>query len=267
MAHQAAPASPTHALVAPASSVTDSVKPAPSPISPGLKAVLQVEDRRNLLVDWDIEASNVMTVPRLESVDSIATRWTHSLSGAEQKMYVDAFYFIRKGVTWPPFAPLDAATLPSLHSLDASAIGFDVVTPFGVVLALRAPENDRDEDTTRDEYEEGMRSYGYNTDGRSPMLVMRVDESRRWVDSPYCALIYAAATGSEAWYSGKQKDPTNANLCVTEVTGFTNVIEILRCCPSDVPSAHTTAFLFLRVPLSYPSAKKLSEPHHLSCRD
>ena len=267
MAHQAAPASPTHALVAPASSVTDSVKPAPSPISPGLKAVLQVEDRRNLLVDWDSEASNVMTVPRLESADSIATRWTHSLSGAEQKMYVDAFYFIRKGVTWPPFAPLDAATLPSLHSLDASAIGFDVVTPFGVVLALRAPENDRDEDTTRDEYEEGMRSYGYNTDGRSPMLVMRVEESSRWVDSPYCALIYAAATGSEAWYSGKQKDPTNANLCVTEVTGFTNVIEILRCCPSDVPSAHTTAFLFLRVPLSYPSAKKLSEPHHLLCRD
>ena len=204
-------------------------------VGPSLRTILQTEDRRALTIDWDSGCAKVMKVPRLESIDSIAGRWLYALTGAEQKMFVDCFYFLRKGVAWPVYSLSTDAVLPPARAVATEELGFDIITPHGVVLVRRAPENNRDEDASRQEYEDGMVSYGYNSDGRAPMILMRAHEHERWVASDFCAWAYAAATCSEAWYGGRQKFPDNKNLAITQVTGFTNIIEIVRSCPSDAP--------------------------------
>ena len=63
---------------------------------------------------------------------------------------------------------------------------------------------------------------------------MRVDEGQRWVDSPYCAFCYAAATCLESWHIAILDEPENKLLQVTQRVGFTNVIELVKKTPSDV---------------------------------
>ena len=109
-------------------------------VGPSLRTILQTEDRRALTIDWDSECAKVMKVPRLESIDSIAGRWLYALTGAEQKMFVDCFYFLRKGVAWPVYPLSTDAVLPPARAVATEELGFDIITPHGVVLVRRAPE-------------------------------------------------------------------------------------------------------------------------------
>ena len=99
-------------------------------------------------------------------------------------------------------------------------------TEWGVLLLRRAPDNDRDEDVTRSEYEEGMYVSGFNLDGRSPMVTMPVPQHLRWCDDPRCRLLYGAATCFESWLNCKRAQPNNPMITVSEKYGFTNVIDL-----------------------------------------
>ena len=201
-----------------------------------LMAILQRDLRPDMTqAELDTAATNVMKVPRMDSAPSIAQRWIEDgVSGVKTKAYVDNFYFIRKGISWPVFSSPGQRVLPPAHAVSSEELGFNLITDNGVALVRRGPENARDEDTSRDEYTEGMPHWGLNNDGRSPMIVMRAQPNERWVESEWCAWAYASATVTESWYIAKQRWPDNELINVTVYIGFTNVIEIVECCPSDV---------------------------------
>ena len=109
-----------------------------------------------------------------------------------------------------------------------------MITPWGVLLLRRAPDNDRDEDVTRDGYEQGMYTRGFNLDGRSPMVTFPVPHDKRWCDDDRARLLYGAATCFEAWLRAKAKQPLNPYITITEQTGFNNVIDLHPRCPRVV---------------------------------
>ena len=111
-----------------------------------------------------------------------------------------------------------------------------MVTDWGVLLLRRAPDNDRDEDVTLCQYEEGMYARGFNLDGRSPMVTMPVPQNLRWCDDPRCRLLYGAATCFESWLRCKKAQPQNPMITVSEKYGFTNVIDLNPLSPRCVLS-------------------------------
>ena len=113
-------------------------------------------------------AAEKMTVGMFDPCASVSSRFLENLTGILMKADVDYFYFEQRGACWPVFSAPGSMVTSQPH------LPFDLPTPllteWEVQLVLRASENERDEDDTRDTYVSGMKRYGYNSDGRSPMI-------------------------------------------------------------------------------------------------
>ena len=153
-----------------------------------------------------------MSCARLQEASSVSTRWPSNVTGLVLKTKIAYFYFKRRGVGVRPFGRLDEA--PCGEALSTKAL----VAEQGVRLVRRAPENNRDEGLSREEYFLSIAKNGYNSEGRAPAIVMRCDVNDRWAQSDACYWCYSAATCTAAWYLAREMYPNNVQVQETERT-------------------------------------------------